>query len=113
MLLAKMHVVTRKHLAEVEERYPDAAKEIQAWNQIAKAARWQNFTELREVFKDADTVDGYVIFNIRRNRYRLVTIIHYSRKRDGRITEGHIYIRSFLTHKQYENRINWDKGGKR
>jgi mRNA interferase HigB len=40
----------------------------------------------------------------------LVTIIHYSRVKDGRITEGHIYIRSFLTHRQYDNPSQWDKG---
>ncbi|MGO9273788.1 MAG: type II toxin-antitoxin system HigB family toxin [Terriglobia bacterium] len=55
-------------------------------------------------------MNGYVIFNIRRNRYRLVTIVHYSRERYGRLTEGHIYIRRFLTHKQYDNPANWDKG---
>src|SRR5664279_6500883 len=60
--------------------------------------------------KDADNVERYVIFNIRQNRYRLVTIIHYSREKEGRTTEGHIYIRSFLTHKQYDKRANWDKG---
>jgi len=52
-------------------------------------------------------------FNIRRNRYRLVTIIHYSRQKGGRITEGHVYIRSLLTHKQYDDRKNWDKGVKK
>lgn len=106
-----MHVVTRKHLAEAEKQYPDAAAaEIQAWYKIAEAVRWQSFVDVRQVFKDADEVDGYVIFNIRRNRYRLVTIIHYSRANEGRITEGHIYIRSFLTHKQYDSKANWNKG---
>jgi mRNA interferase HigB len=108
-----MHVVTRKHLLEAEERYPDAAREIRAWFRIAGVARWRVFIEVREVFKDADDVDGYVIFNVRRNRYRLVTIIHYAREREGRITQGHIYIRGFLTQKEYGNRANWDKGVKR
>jgi len=105
-----MNVVTRKHLVEAEKQYPDAAKEIQAWYKIAQAARWQNFVDVQQVFKDSDNVEGYVIFNIRQNRYRLVTIIHYSREKEGRTTEGHIYIRSFLTHKQYDKRANWDKG---
>ena len=108
-----MHVVTRKHLVDAEQKFPDAAKEIRAWHKIADNARWRNFTEVRQVFKDADDVDGYVIFNIRQNRYRLVTIIHYAREKDGRLTEGHIYIRSVLTHRQYDNRANWDKGVKR
>ena len=108
-----MHVVTRKHLVEAEEQYPETAREIRAWYRIASSARWRNFVEVRQVFKDADDVDGYVIFNIRQNRYRLVTIIHYAREKEGRITQGHIYIRSFLAHRQYDNRANWDKGVKR
>ena len=105
-----MHVVTEKHLNQALKQYPDAAKQIMAWRKIAKAARWRNFEEVRQVFKDADDVKGHVVFNIRQNRYRLVTIIHYSRVKDGATTEGHIYIRSFLTHKQYDNPANWDKG---
>ncbi|MGO9272074.1 MAG: type II toxin-antitoxin system HigB family toxin [Terriglobia bacterium] len=108
-----MHVVTEKHLNRAAEQYPDAAKEIAAWRQIVKAARWRNFVEVQQVFKDADDVGGYVIFNIRQNRYRLVTIIHYSREKDGRLTEGHVYMRSFLTHKQYDRPANWDKGVRR
>ncbi len=104
-----MHVVTRKHLAEAEECYPDAAREIRSWYKIVSQVRWRNFTEVRQVFKDADLVDGYVIFNIRQNRYRLITIVHYAREFEGQTTMGHIYIRSFLTHRQYDNRANWDK----
>ena len=104
-----MHIVTRKHLINAEERFPDAAKEIQAWFKVASAAHWRSFVEVRKTFGDADSVDGRVIFNIRRNRYRLITIIHYSREKQRRITEGNIYIRPFLTHKQYDNRSNWDR----
>jgi len=61
-------IVTRKHLSEAMERYPDAANEIEAWVSIVEGVRWHNFNEVRGMFKDADTVDGYVIFDIRRNR---------------------------------------------
>jgi mRNA interferase HigB len=108
-----MHVVTRKHLSQAEVQYPEAAREIRAWFRIANEARWRNFVEVRQVFNDADDVDGYVIFNIRQNRYRLVTIIHYAREKEGRTTVGHIYIRSFLTHRRYDKPANWDKGGNR
>jgi mRNA interferase HigB len=108
-----MHVVTRKHLVDAEERFPDAAKEMRAWFKIVSQAQWRNFIEVRKVFKDADDVDGYVVFNLRQNRYRLVTIMHYAREREGRLTDGHVYIRSVLTHRQYDNRANWDKGVKR
>jgi mRNA interferase HigB len=108
-----MQVITRKHLMTAEDAYPEAAKEIRAWYRIATDARWRSFVEVRKVFEDADNVDGFVIFNIRRNRFRLVTIIHYAREKEGRRTMGRIYVRSFLTHREYDNRANWNKGVKR
>ena len=105
-----MHVVTRKHLAQAEIAYPDAAKEIRSWHKVVTEARWRSFVDVRQVFRDADYVDGYVVFNFRQNRYRLIAIIHYAREKEGRLTMGHIYIRSFLTHQEYENRANWNKG---
>jgi len=108
-----MHVVTRRHLLEAEAKYPDAAREIKVWYKIASEARWQNFLDVLTVFPDADAVDGYLVFNVRHNRYRLITIAHYARVRDGRLTHGHLYIRSFLAHREYDVRRNWDKGVKR
>jgi mRNA interferase HigB len=104
-----MHVVTLKHLNEAATKFPDAVNEIAAWYGIVKNARWTNFVEVQQVFPDADAVDGYVIFNVRHNRYRLITVIHYAKERNGKPTAGHVYIRSFLTHKQYDNPANWDK----
>jgi mRNA interferase HigB len=91
------------------ETYPDAANEIKAWTAIVDVVRWHNFDEVRRTFKDADSVEGCVIFNIRHNRYRLVTVIHYAKTTKERHPQGHVYIRSFLTHKEYENRSNWDR----
>ena len=104
-----MVVVTRRHLQEAMGQYPDAAHDLRAWMTLAQAARWKSMAEVVATFKDADEVDGYTIFNIRHNRYRLVTVIHYSKLKDGVQTQGHIYVRSFLTHKEYDNRRNWDR----
>ena len=108
-----MHVITRRHLQEASRQYPDAAKEIEAWCKIVKQAKWRNFVEVRQTFKDADNVDGYVVFNIRRNDYRLITSIYYCQEKEGRLTEGSVLIRSFLTHKECDNKKNWEKGVKK
>jgi mRNA interferase HigB len=108
-MLAVVHIVTLKHLIQASEDYPDAANEIKAWAAIVKAVRWHNFPEVRGTFKDADNVRGYVIFNVRQNRYRLITVIHYAKTTAQKRTQGHVYIRSFLTHKEYDNPANWDK----
>jgi mRNA interferase HigB len=91
-----VHVVTRKHLKEAMERYPDATNEIKAWTGIVEEVRWHNFEEVHGMFKDANSVDGYVVFNIRHNRYRLITVIHYAKTTSKRQTEGHVYIRSLF-----------------
>ncbi len=104
-----MNIVTRRHLNEAKEEYPDAANEIRAWVAVVESVRWHNFSEVRRWFKDADSVEGYVIFNIRQNRYRLVTVVHYAKTSEERRTEGHVYIRSFLTHREYDRRANWDR----
>ena len=38
-----------------------------------------HLVQVRSTFKDADNVKGYVIFDIRKNRYRLATVIHFAK----------------------------------
>ena len=97
-----MHIVTIKRLQQASQQYREAAPEIGAWVAIVKAARWRNFQELRGSFPDADNVDGFVIFNIRHNRYRLIVAVHYAKVIDKRLTLGHVYIGTFITHKEYD-----------
>jgi mRNA interferase HigB len=97
-----VHIVTIKRLQQASEAHREAATEIGAWTRIVKAARWRNFQELRATFPDADDVDGVVVFNIRHNRYRLIVAVHYAKVVEGRSTLGHVYIGSFMTHKEYD-----------
>jgi mRNA interferase HigB len=100
--------VTRKRLEEAAEAYRDAAEELRDWQPIVKAARWRRFEDVKAIFTDADNVNGYVVFDFRNNRYRLITVIHYVKTIEGKPTKGHIYIRSFLTHKEYNDPKKWD-----
>ena len=102
-------MITRKHIREAASQYKDAATELAAWVAVISQVRWRNFAEVRATFPDADAVDGYVVFNIRHNRFRLITVIRYSRERDGVPTQGRVYVRSLLTHKEYNDRTNWDR----
>jgi mRNA interferase HigB len=104
-----VHIVTKKHFKEAAETYKDAADEIEAWQAIVKGAHWHNFQEVRAVFKDAAPVGKFVVFDTRNNRYSLITIIHYVKTIKGKQTEGHVFIWSFLTHKEYNNPANWDR----
>ena len=101
-----VHIVTVKHLAEAKAKYKDAAGEIEDWQTVVETARWHNFEEVRSIYRDADDVDGYVIFDFRRNRYRLVTVIHWAKTTKKKKTQRRVYIRSFLTHKECDNPKN-------
>ena len=105
-----MHVIAVKHLKEAAGQFRDAAKPLAAWRTIAKEAHWHNPEEIRENFADVDFAGDDVIFRIHESRYRLVTTVHYAREKDGSNGEGHVWVRSFLPQKQYENGANGSKG---
>ena len=79
-------------------QYPDAAERLSAWLKNATLATWRNLAEVRRVYPHADPVTvgsgrTVVVFNIRGNRYRLVTAIHFNRQV--------IYTLRFMTHAEY------------
>ena len=71
----------------------DVQREALDWFRVAKSAEWADFADVRRLFRDADMVNGLLVFNIRGNRYRLIVFPAFRRKR--------IYIKALLTHKQY------------
>ena len=89
-----MHVISKKKLREFWDRFPKAKTPLEAWYQIAKVARWENFGELRRTFGAADRVGRFVVFNIGGNKYRLIAAIHFNR--------GKLFIRHVLTHAEYD-----------
>jgi len=95
--LPAMHIITKKRLLEAAKNYPNAKSKIAFWYSVAKAAVWTNLVETRKSFAHADQVTvksgrTVTIFNIS-NDFRLITAIHYNRKK--------IFIRQFLTHSEY------------
>ena len=79
-------------------QHPDAAEALSAWLKNASQASWQSLASVREVYPHADPVivgsrRTVVVFNIRGNRYRLVTAIHYNRQV--------VYTLKFMTHAEY------------
>ena len=93
-----MHIITRKRIKEFIEKYPDSQSSLETWYQIVRHADYDTFNELKQHFSSADYVDGYVVFNISGNKYRLIAAVHFNRKK--------IYIRNILTHPEYD-RNKW------
>ena len=77
-------------LERFTRRFRDATAPLANWLDTVNNAEWQSLADLRRVYSSADGVNikvaggGVVIvtvFNIKGNRYRLLTVIHY----DGRL----------------------------
>jgi mRNA interferase HigB len=89
-----VHIISRKRLKEAVVRHPELEPALEAWFRIAKKALWQSLTDVRKTFASADAVEKWTVFNIKGNKYRLITEINYRFRR--------IYIRHVVTHAQYD-----------
>jgi mRNA interferase HigB len=74
--------------------YPDVSEQIERWNYTVKEAEWQNLEEVRQVYRDAEVVGNFTVFNIKGNTYRLIVGINYRKQI--------IYYKYFLTHAEYD-----------
>ena len=88
-----MHILSRKKLLEASRKHADLGKPLDAWYRLAKKAEWTTLAEVRRTFPTADAADGYTVFNIKGNAYRLVTEINFQ--------TGRIFLRHILTHAEY------------
>jgi mRNA interferase HigB len=89
-----MHIISRKALRDFWERYPESQSPLRRWYTIVRKADFKDLNELRTTFPSADWVNGLTVFNISGNRYRLITAIHFNRKK--------VYVRQVLTHAEYD-----------
>ena len=89
-----MHVITRNRLTEFAEKHPGTKTALATWYQLIKKTDFSSFVELRAIFPSADQVGKLTVFNVGENRVRLVTAIHYNRKK--------VYIRAVLSHEEYD-----------
>lgn len=89
-----MRIIAKRRLVELATKHGDCLDQVVNWRHIASKAAWQNLSEVRQTFRNADVVGDKTVFNIKGNQYRLVTQIHYDRQT--------IYIRDLLRHAEYD-----------
>ena len=89
-----MNVISFKRIREFSSRHKDSGSALKAWYAVARKANWQNLAQIKQVYPSADLVDRYTIFNIRGNKYRLVSRIVYRSQT--------VFIFAIMTHQQYD-----------
>ena len=75
----------------------DACNSLQAWKAEVEEAVWQRPQDIKDRYASASFLhDNIVIFNIRGNRYRLVTKVNYT----GQI----VLVKWIGTHAEYDRK---------
>jgi mRNA interferase HigB len=89
-----MHVISYRRLREYCEKHADSCKPLDNWYKLAVRAEWSNLTEVQSIFPKAEAVSNFTVFNVKGNKYRLITSIDYEKQL--------IYIKYILTHGEYD-----------
>ncbi len=80
-----MRIIKEAFLVAAGRQHPPAARHLDTWRKTVKAATWRHLVDVRQSYPDADAVrvrSGrmVLVFNIRRNDYRLITAAHFNRQ---------------------------------
>jgi len=89
-----MNVISFRRIREFTSAHPDAALSLKAWFTTVKKSRWHNLAEVKQVYPTADLVARYTVFNIKGNKYRLITRIVYRTQT--------VFIVAMMTHAEYD-----------
>jgi mRNA interferase HigB len=95
-----MRVICNRVLRQFGQCYPDADNSLQHWRRQMESRDYLSFADLRSAFGSVDLVGDRMIFDIRGNRYRLITYMDLIRQV--------CFVKDFLTHDQYD-RGKWMK----
>jgi mRNA interferase HigB len=94
-----VRIIKRATLQAFARKHPTAKAGLEHWEAVARKADWKNFNDVMATFRYADQIKvesgrTVVIFDIKRNDYRLITAVHYNRKM--------VFALDFLTHADYD-----------
>ena len=75
------------------KEYKNAEAPLKAWKKATLEANWTDFNSVKMTFNTVDWVDGLLIFDIKGNDYRLVSVCVFEK--------GRLYIKEIMTHEEY------------
>ena len=96
-----MRIISKKKIRDYIKNNAQAKMPLVEWYFMIKICQAISFNSLRKTFNSADLVNGYTVFNVGGNNYRLITAIHYNTQR--------CFIRAIWTHAEYSKSYNQAK----
>ena len=92
--LEAVRIISKAAITEFSKTHPDALEPLLHWHSITKRAAWRHLADVRADFPHANALGTFTVFNIRGNKYRLISVIKYRWQI--------VYIRHILTHAEYD-----------
>jgi len=89
-----MHIIAKRTLREFATNHPSAWLPLMQWHTTMQHCHAQSFAELKTTFGSADWVNGWIVFDIGGNKYRLVVDVEF------RVQQ--VYVKHVFTHKEYD-----------
>jgi mRNA interferase HigB len=89
-----MHLISIRNLRADAAKYSDAIQSINRWYATVKKSQWRNLEDIRQIYRDAEAVGNFTVFNIKGNKYRLIVGIDYENQT--------VYYKYLLTHSEYD-----------
>jgi len=91
-------IVGKGKLQDFWEKHTRAKKPLERWIQIIEEAKWNKFADVKQTFRSARWLPPqsgkFVLFNVKGNRYRVVTAINFR----GQV----VVILVVMTHSEYD-----------
>ncbi len=89
-----MHLISIRNLRADAAKYRDALKSVNNWYATVRKSQWQNLEAVREIYRDAEAVGNFTVFNLKGNKYRLIVGIDYENQT--------VYYKYLLIHSEYD-----------
>lgn len=74
-------IVPKRTLREFWERHADSEQYLKTWYDTAKKAKWSTPNDVKQTYVSASILKkGRVVFNIKRNSFRLIVKFNYEKQ---------------------------------
>jgi len=84
-------------LDKFKKKHGDCRKQIDEWIKDVTNSNWKSFSDIKKIYPQASILnENTVIFNIKGNKYRLVTVVV--------IVADRVFIEWIGTHEEYNKK---------
>ena len=88
-------IFAKSTLREYWEKHPETEQYLKTWYETAMNSDWRTPNEVKQTYVNASILkDSRIVFNIKRNSYRLVVKFNFDKQ--------WIFIRFIGTHSEYD-----------